>query len=158
MLWVIDRPKLMLVNTKHTEGDRKTLRPRFKCLIELSTIRKHGDGNAIVWEDVYDVMIDFFVKGLEHTKQQLIEREGLTDDWPVSFALTVPVVWDAHSSRLLQAAVQEAVRLTSFGTLVNGSMENVFIVSEPEVAATSLLERSSKMPVCFKDTILSSFC
>ena len=154
----MDRPKLMLVNTKHTKGDRKTLRPRLKYLIEHGTIRKHGDGNTIVREDVYDAMIDFFVKALGHTKQQLIEREGLTDDWPVSFALTVPVVWDAHSSRLLQAAVQEAVRLTSFGTSSNGSLENVFIVSEPEAAATYLLGTSSKMMVCFNVLYSSSFC
>ncbi|KAH7377578.1 hypothetical protein BKA64DRAFT_688436 [Cadophora sp. MPI-SDFR-AT-0126] len=97
----IDRQKLMLVSTKHTKGDRKTLRPRLRFFIEHGTLRKHGDARSIVQEDVYDVMIDFFVKVLGHFKQQLAEREGYTVDCPVSFALIVPVVWDAHSSRLL---------------------------------------------------------
>ncbi|PVH73657.1 hypothetical protein DL98DRAFT_594843 [Cadophora sp. DSE1049] len=96
-------------------------------------------------EDVMDVMIDFLVKVFGHPKQQLIEREGYTPDCPVSFALTVPTIWSARTSRVLQAAVQAAIKSTEFGTLVNGSVENIFIVAEPEAAATFLLGNTHTM-------------
>ncbi|KAH6723776.1 hypothetical protein BKA61DRAFT_664496 [Leptodontidium sp. MPI-SDFR-AT-0119] len=113
----IDRPKLLLVDTKWTHGDRKRLRPRLKYLIERGIIRKYGDLNAIEPADVMDVLIDYFVKIFGHSKQQLVEREGYTPECPVTFALTVPSVLSAHSPRMLQAAVQVAIRATEFVSL-----------------------------------------
>lgn len=49
---------------------------------------------------------------------------------------------------MLQGAVQAAIKRTEFGTLVHGSLENVFIVSEPEAAATFLLDKSHTILVC----------
>ncbi|KAL5329392.1 hypothetical protein ACEPPN_002904 [Leptodophora sp. 'Broadleaf-Isolate-01'] len=144
----IDRPKLLPVDTKWTHGDRKRLRPRLKYLIERGIIRKYGDLNAIEPADVMDVLIDYFVKIFGHSKQQLVEREGYTPECPVTFALTVPSILSAHSPRMLQAAVQVAIRATEFVSLVRGSLENLFIVSEPESASTSLLGNTHTMLIC----------
>ncbi|CZS94244.1 uncharacterized protein RCO7_10355 [Rhynchosporium graminicola] len=137
----IDRPKLILVEASHTDSDRARLSPRLRHLIENGTIQSHGGGP----EDILDVLIYILVKILGHTKRQLTEREGYTPDCPVSFALTVPTIWSARSSRILQNAFQAAIGLTDFGTLVNSSLENVFIVSEPEAAATFLLGYTHQM-------------
>ncbi|KAG4430982.1 hypothetical protein IFR05_013534 [Cadophora sp. M221] len=144
----IDRPKLLLVGTEWTHGDRKRLRPRLKYLIKRGIIRKYGDLNAMEPGDLKDVLVDYFVEILGHSKQQLIEREGYTPECPVTFSLTVPSFWSAHSSRMLQSAVQAAIKATDFGNLVHGSVENVFIVSEPEAAATFLLDNTHTMLYC----------
>ena len=143
----IDRPKLLLMDTKFTHADRKRLRPRLKYLIEHGVVRKRRDSNTIVQTEMIDILTDYFVKLLGHSKQQLIEREGYTHECPVAFSLTLPSVWSAQSSRVLQAAVLAAIKATEFGALVNGCLENVFLVSEPEAAATFLLGKTYKMLV-----------
>ncbi|KAH7305661.1 hypothetical protein BKA65DRAFT_520707 [Rhexocercosporidium sp. MPI-PUGE-AT-0058] len=141
----IERPKLMLVHTHHTKDDRDRLRPRLDHLIKQGLIQKYGKRRIPTPRDVQDVISDFLVEVFYHTKQQLIEIEGLTEASKVSFVLTVPVIWSPKSSRILQYAVEAAIRITGFGTLGHGSVDNLFIITEPEAAATHLLGSSHDM-------------
>jgi hypothetical protein len=146
----IERPKLMLVNSRysrHTQDDRDKLRPRLNHLIEKGLIRKCGKKDQPNPHDVQDVIADFLIKVFAHTKQQLVENEGFTDESLVEFVLTVPAIWSPNSSRVLQYAVEAAIKATGFGTLGHGSVENLFIISEPEAAATYLLGSSHDMLV-----------
>ncbi|CZR65043.1 uncharacterized protein PAC_14943 [Phialocephala subalpina] len=147
----IERPKLMLVETAHTEDDRQRLRPRLAHLIKNGVIRKHSRKATIEKEDVQDVIVDFLTKVLGHTKQQLIQLEGLTEDCPVSFALTVPSIWSESSSRIMQTSIEKAIRATEFGSTGYGSVDNLFIVSEPEAGATFAQEMIAGETFTFMD-------
>ncbi|KAH6723782.1 hypothetical protein BKA61DRAFT_626706 [Leptodontidium sp. MPI-SDFR-AT-0119] len=141
----IERPKLMLVHDSHTKDDRERLRPKLEHLIERGLIRKYGKRRIPTSRDVQDAISDFLVEVFLHTKKQLIENEGLTEASKVSFVLAVPVIWSPTSSRILQYAVEAAIRTTGFGTLGHGSVDNLFIITEPEAAATYLLGSSHDM-------------
>lgn len=143
---LIERPKLMLVNSIHTKDDRERLRPRLDHLIKTGIIRKHGKNTPDV-RDVQDAITDFLVEVFKHTMQQLVENEEFTQECLVSFVLTVPVIWSPKSSRVLQHAVEAAIEVTGFGTLGHGSVDNLFIIAEPEAAATYLLGSSHDMLV-----------
>jgi len=52
-----------------------------------------------------------------------------------------------QSSRILQSSMQLALRATNFGALKNGSIDNLFIISEPEAAATYLMAATKSMLV-----------
>ncbi|KAL2068408.1 hypothetical protein VTL71DRAFT_16506 [Oculimacula yallundae] len=145
----IARAKLMLVNSKHTVDDRKRVRPQLEYLIGKGTIRKHSTTDNVSLPDVQDVITDFLVNVLSHTKQQLIELEGFTEDCQISFSLTVPTIWSVRSSRILQASMQEAINIAQFG-----SLSSLFIVSEPEAAATFLLGNTHTMLAGESFTIL----
>ncbi|CZT52886.1 uncharacterized protein RSE6_14288 [Rhynchosporium secalis] len=136
----VQRAKLTLVNTKHTLDDRKKVLLQLEDLIQKGAIRKHSNTDNVVLSDVQDVITDFLVYVLVHTKQELIEREEFTDDCQISFALSVPTIWSPQSSRILQTCMQEAINMANFGSLAQ-----LFIVSEPEAAATFLIGKSHKM-------------
>ncbi|KAE8441601.1 hypothetical protein EG329_004650 [Mollisiaceae sp. DMI_Dod_QoI] len=139
----VERPKLMLVNTEHTKADRERLRPLLGHLIDSKIIRKHGKpGSPVSYLDLQDVITDFFVVLLQHTRQELIERENYTDDCQVRFALTIPVVYSNKSSRVVQWALEEAIRITGFGTLTERNIDNLFLPTEPRAAAAFLLSAS----------------
>ncbi|CZS90876.1 uncharacterized protein RAG0_01758 [Rhynchosporium agropyri] len=136
----VQRAKLTLVNTKHTLDDRKKVLLQLEDLIQKGAIRKHGSTDNVVLSDVQDVITDFLVYVLVHTKQELREREEFTDDCQISFALSVPTIWSPQSSRILQTCMQEAINMANFGSLAQ-----LLIVSEPEAAATFLIGKSHKM-------------
>ncbi|KUJ10085.1 uncharacterized protein LY89DRAFT_597110 [Mollisia scopiformis] len=136
----VERPKLMLLTSEHTRADRERLGPILQHLIDKRNIRKYGKaGSRPGARDIQDVVLDFFVPVLLHTRRELIKRDRYTDDCHVLFALTVPINWQPRSSRILQLALEEAIRLTGFGTLKDRSVTNLFVVSEPKAAATYLL-------------------
>lgn len=143
---LVERPKLMLVNSKHTKDDKERLRPRLDHLIETGIIRKHGKNVSDV-RDVQDVITDFLIEVFKHTVQQLVENEKFTQDSFVSFVLTVPVIWAPRSSRVLQDAMEATIEATRFGTLGYGSVDNLFIITKPEAAATFFLGSSHDMLV-----------
>lgn len=143
----IARPKLMLVSSEYTRADRERLRPQLDSLISGGFIRKFKHKKTQDPRDVQDVITDFMIEVFKHTKLQLTENAGYTPACPVSFVLTVPVIWCPRSSRVLQYAVEAAIGATGFGTLNHGSVDNIFIINEPEAAATFLLGKSNDMLV-----------
>jgi hypothetical protein len=48
-------------------------------------------------------------------------------------------VWPSRAYRAMQAAMSVAAKRPELGSLVNGSLDNLFIISEPEAAAACVL-------------------
>jgi hypothetical protein len=144
---LVERPKLMMLNTEHTEEDRRQLRQQVRWLIKKKIIRKYGKKTTDDMRDVRDLITDFLVKVYEHTKQQLVIYEDFDDQCTVDFVMAVPTIWSSQSSRILQASVEAAIRASSFGKLVNNSLGNLFIVPEPEGGVTWMLHKLPTAPV-----------
>ena len=153
----IEHVKSMLLRAEYAHDDQREIRPRIDRLIAEKIIRKFGTTDVPESQDAQDLITDFLVPVLRHTRHQLIKHEGLTDQCSISFVLTVPLIWDATSLRILQTAMEAAIRETKFGTLRHGSVDNLFIISEPEAAATYLLGTSDDMLVCSKKDCSASF-
>jgi hypothetical protein len=143
----IERSKSMLVRSPFTQEDRIALRSRLDNMLKAGLIRRFGKKGVQQVSDVQDVIADFLTEVLRHTGRQLAEHAGFTSECPVSFVITVPVIWCPNSSRIFQYAMEEAIRESGFGTLGNGSIDNLFITTEPEAAATYLMENSKYMTV-----------
>jgi len=150
----IERCKSMLVRSKYTQGDRDVLRASLNHLLELKVIRKYGKLHVPIPRDIQDVISDFLTPVLAHTGQQLIQFAGLTEQCPVSFVITVPVIWSPHSSRVFQYAMEDAIRHSGFGDLRDGQIDNLYITTEPEAAATYLLATANNLLVSYPSSIL----
>ncbi|KAB8293932.1 hypothetical protein EYC80_009405 [Monilinia laxa] len=141
---LVKRAKLMLVETEYTNEDRKGLRGTFTSLLKEGLIRRHGRRSKTesdMW-DAVDPISDYLVKVLQHTKEQLKFLHGFTDQTPVDFVMTVPTVWSPEASRVLQTSVKAAIQATALGRPGGTTADNIFFISEPEAAATFLLENS----------------
>jgi hypothetical protein len=144
----IERAKLILLSSKHTAEDRKRLRPSIDRLIEKGIIRKFGKKHHSDTRDIQDIIADFLVAALTHTKEQLVRLEGFDASLcSISFVLAIPTIWPTKSTRILQYALEDAIRTTGFGKLTHGSIDNLFVVSEPEAAATYVVGNSRTMIV-----------
>lgn len=155
---LVKRAKLMLVETEYTNEDRKGLRNTFTGLLKEGIIRRHGKRSKTesdMW-DAVDPISDYLVKVLQHTKEQLTLLHGFTDQTPVDFVMTVPTVWSPEASRVLQTAVKAAIQATTFGKPGGTTADNIFLISEPEAAATFLLESSEDISVSSFHQYLSS--
>ncbi|TVY35815.1 hypothetical protein LSUB1_G007092 [Lachnellula subtilissima] len=141
----IERCKSMLVRSEYTQGDRDVLRASLNHLLELEVIRKYGKRDFPIPRDIQDVISDFLTPVLAHTGQQLTQFAGLTEQCPVSFVITVPVIWSTHSSRVFQCAMEDAIRHSGFGDLRHGQIDNLYITTEPEAAATYLLATANNL-------------
>jgi len=137
---LVQRPKLMLLGTAYTEGDRRTLRSQITRLVNHGIIRKYGKKREPDVRDVRDVITDFLTKVFQHTRNYLARREGYFKGCPVEFVITVPTVWTQEASRILQFSVEAAIKATEFGCLQNGSVDNLFLIPEPEAGLTWLLQ------------------
>lgn len=144
---LVQRPKLMMINTEYTKEDRRQLCQQVQYLVKNKIIRKYGKRKTPDVRDVRDIITDFLVKVFEHTKEQLQIYENFSDDCPVEFVLAVPTIWSSQASRILQLSVEAAIRASSFGKLVNNSLMNVFIVPEPEGGVTWMLQSMPETPV-----------
>jgi len=143
----IDRAKLMLIDTPYTQKGRDSLKNKIKFLRNKGLIRKYGDMFKDDVRDVRDVITDFLVKVLEHVKGQLVVFEKFTDNWKVEIVITVPTAWSSNSSRILGSCMEAAMAATRFGSLKNGAIDNLFIIPEPEAAATWMLGNDHEVVV-----------
>ena len=125
----LTRFKLMLhENSKETEDIRAG----------LSVILKNLKKSKMVKQDT-DVVSDYLEQLFKHTKAELRRLNEYSDSTPVEFVLCVPAVWPSKACRFMQAAMSAAAKRSEFGYLVNGSLDNLFIISEPEAAAACVL-------------------
>ncbi|TVY81960.1 hypothetical protein LSUE1_G007261 [Lachnellula suecica] len=136
---LIERSKSMLVRASYVQDDWNILRTRLRVLIERGVIRKYGQSDVTCPRDVQDTISDFLTQVLTHTGKELTAHEDLTPQCPVTFVITVPVIWSPNSSRVLQYAMEDAIRDSGFSGLSNGSIDNLYITTEPQAAATFLL-------------------
>lgn len=124
----LSRFKLMLDESPHTAKVRNTLSETCKTLKKMRLI-----------EEDTNIIADYLEQLFQHTKKRLIESEGYTDTSTVEFVLCVPAVWKSKASRKMQAAMGRAITNSGLGKLQNGSVDNLFLVSEPEAAAACVL-------------------
>jgi hypothetical protein len=143
----IEKAKLMLVDAPYTREGRNSLRRKVNQLIAKGLIRKYGKKKQDDARDIRDVITDFLVKVLDHIRDQLVTFEGFTDEWTVEFVITEPTAWTKKSSRVMQACMEAATRATGFGALGNGSVHTLFIIPEPEAAATYMLGQANQVLV-----------
>ncbi|KAH1348934.1 hypothetical protein KXX14_002897 [Aspergillus fumigatus] len=124
----ITRSKLLLDKTDYTRELREQLQATAENLTELGIIN-----------DSMDLIVDFSSHLLAHTKAQLISLHMFNDNDSVEWVLCVPVVWRRRAVRKMQDALIEASRRSLFGRTISNSVENLYIVSEPEAAAAHVL-------------------
>jgi len=110
---------------------RKQLRP---ILQQLKT-------NNIIKEDE-DVIADYLTQLFRHTKHQLITVHNMPNDCIIEHVLCVPNAWNSQACRKMQAAMGNAVQRSELG-----SMKNFFLVSEPEAAASYVLDTDNQLNV-----------
>jgi len=126
---LVQHAKSKLLETPYTKQDRKVLGPVIDELIRRNIIRKFGKKNTPSDpRDIQDVITDFLIKILAHTKEQLELLEDFSNLCEVQFVLTVPTIWSPQSSRVLQTAMEAAVWATKFGALNHGGIDNLFII------------------------------
>jgi hypothetical protein len=70
-----------------------------------------------------------------------------SDACPVEFVLCVPPIWTLKASRIMQANIKRAIHESGFGSVENDSVNNLFIVSEPEAAAAHVLASTTAVLV-----------
>jgi hypothetical protein len=124
----IARSKLLLDKSAQTEIIRAQLRPSLEQLKRLKLIREESD-----------VIADFLEHLFRHTKVQLTRSYGFHDACSIEFVLCVPAIWTQSACRTMQKAMATAISKSGFGNVDSGSVDNLFIVSEPEAAAACVL-------------------
>ncbi|KAF4977312.1 hypothetical protein FZEAL_6135 [Fusarium zealandicum] len=130
----LSRFKLLLDNRPATEPLRQSLRETLRTL----QTRKILEG-SVRDAQVY-VIADFLTHLLKHTKSQL-QKEGFDESYRKEIVLCVPAIWTQKACRDMQTSMAIAMQRASFQgvDLQNNSIENLFIVSEPEAAAAKVL-------------------
>jgi hypothetical protein len=86
-----------------------------------------------------DLIAHYLEQLFRHTRDRLV-RVGYTSESSVEFVLCVPAAWRGKACRQMHAAMKEAINKSGFGRLQNGSVDNLFIVSEPEAAAAAVVK------------------
>ena len=139
----LSRFKLLLDTTERTQKVRDGLRPVLKRLRDLKTIKNDED-----------VIADYLTQLFLHTKGQLITHHGISESTSIEHVLTIPVVWKSKETRIMQRAVKAAIEKSGLGTI-----DSLFLVSEPEAAATYAVSKGLKVNVSiapeFRDKLLN---
>lgn len=120
----IRRMKLMLHEDEVTQPIRDELRPILRDLKENGAI-----------ERLEDVIADSLTCILCHTLKELRNEPTFKEDTPVEFVLCVPPLWTAKACRQMQEAMSIAIQRTGLGATKKKTVDNLFIVSEPEAAS-----------------------
>lgn len=121
----IARSKLMLDDSEKTQKVRDKLRPI------LNQLKRRG----IITKDE-DVIADYLSRLFLHAKEELL-KHGFSDSDSVEHVLCVPNVWSSRACRTMQRAMETAICRSGLG-----SLDNLFIVAEPEAAATFVLHNN----------------
>ncbi|KFZ03935.1 hypothetical protein V502_10543 [Pseudogymnoascus sp. VKM F-4520 (FW-2644)] len=122
------RFKLLLDEGERTEKIRMDLEPNLKELKRKKIIK-----------DKEDVIADYLKYLFSHARDELMKRADFSDACPVEFVLCVPPIWTPKASRIMQKNMERAICESGFGSVQNNSVDNLFIVSEPEAAAAYML-------------------
>lgn len=124
----LTRFKLNLDQKKETDDIRADLRTILKALSK----------NNIIKSDT-DIYTHYLTHLLKHTKEQLHLSNELYQDMLVQFVLCVPAKWPMNACRIMQTALEEAVKESGLSERANHSVHNMFMISEPEAAAECIL-------------------
>lgn len=122
------RFKLNLDQSKETEDVRTDLRDILKSLSKRKIIKSDTD-----------IYAHYLTHLLRHAKEQLQLSNELYEDMIVQFVLCVPAKWPMRACRIMQTALEEAVKEVGLSERANRSVHNMFMISEPEAAAECIL-------------------
>jgi hypothetical protein len=137
----LTRIKLNLVSNSKTNHIRNEIQST------LTALRKQG----IINKDT-DIYRHYLTHLLDHTKEQLLSSNDLQQDMPIEFVLCVPAKWPITACRVMQTALEEAVKDVSLSKNAKDDVCNLFIISEQEAAAECILaEAGSKLYVSFSN-------
>jgi hypothetical protein len=117
-------PKIVLSRSTDTENGRQELR----------------DALMAIGKEETEIVTDYLVEVLQHTKNQLESSESYNDTCDVELILCVPAAWDAADRRGWQEIMGEASRRACFGSIFN-----FWMLHEPEAATAFVLERQSQV-------------
>ena len=115
----------MLDDSELTQKVRDNLRPILNQLKRRGIIRKDED-----------VIADYLSRLFTHAKGELL-KYGFSESDSIEHVLCVPNIWSSKACRTMQRAMETAIRRSGLG-----SLENLFIVAEPEAAATFVLHNN----------------
>ena len=82
-----------------------------------------------------DVIADYFNLLFTHTKTRLKSKYGYQEGSALDLVVTIPAIWNLKAREIMVRAAQRAARASSFG-----AEKEIFLVSEPEAAATYVSE------------------
>jgi hypothetical protein len=128
----LTRFKLNLVSESDTQDVRDNLKPILIALRKRRIIGKETD-----------IYKHFLTHLLEHTKEQLQFSNELQEDMVIQFVLCVPAKWPTNACRIMQAALEEAVKDVGLSRNAEDDVCNLFIISEPEAAAECILAETT---------------
>jgi hypothetical protein len=131
----ISRSKLMLDDSIKTQQARDKLRPI------LSQLKRRG----IIRNDE-DVIADYLSRLFMHAKEELL-KDGLSESDSIEHVLCVPNAWSSKACRTMQRAMETAICRSGLG-----SLDNLFIVAEPEAAATFVLHNNINFRIKVRKT------
>jgi hypothetical protein len=120
----LTRFKLSLDTTELTEDIRTDLNLILKSLIKKKIIRSKSD-----------IYADFLTHLLSHTKDELLLKGILQSNMVVQFVLCVPAKWPMNACRIMQTALEQAVKAVQLNERAEFGVHNLFMISEPEAAA-----------------------
>ncbi|CAI6338266.1 unnamed protein product [Periconia digitata] len=138
----LSRFKLLLDNSEVTKEYRHRLQ------YTLRTLKRKG-----LIEDKNDIYAHYLTHLLQNAKRHLERSRELEDNPSIEFILCVPAKWPIKGSRILQQAMERAVLGAGFGLEAQESVHNLFIVTEPEAAATCVLAEN-RNDIYFNEVVL----
>jgi len=134
------RFKLLLDDSPVTTEVREDLSRTIKTLCGKKIIKKNSPA--------VDIIADYLTCLLRHVKDELTEV-GFESDHALEMVLCVPAIWTQKACRDMQTAMAMAMKRARLQGVdaQNNSIENLFIVSEPEAAAAYVLELNHEIIV-----------
>jgi hypothetical protein len=141
----LTRFKLMLDKQDSTLCVRQSLAPILAKLNEQKQIKEDSDIIAHFLENLF-----------RHVHQELTQSYGFNEDCSVEYILCVPAAWTPKACRVMQTAMTKAIRNSAITRLLNDSIDNLFIVSEPEAATLCVMENSRDIKVPHQATDVTS--
>jgi len=132
------RFKLMLDNSDVTKSVRERVTAQCRALKNMGLIK----------EDL-DVIADYLDQLFRCVRRELVRIEGYEGHEPIEFVLCVPAAWKSSALRSMQLAMATAIKNSGLGTSDGRTIDNLFLVSEPEAAAACILASGKvKLKVC----------
>ncbi|KAF3049353.1 hypothetical protein E8E11_004565 [Didymella keratinophila] len=107
---------------------------------------------GIIHKDT-DIYEHFLEDLLDHTKTQLQQSNELHPKKLLQFVLCVPAKWPVSACRVMQEALEKAVKVVGLSENAQEDVCNLFMISEPEAAAECILAEA-KVPIHNHDTVV----
>ncbi|KAK5062683.1 hypothetical protein LTR84_004756 [Exophiala bonariae] len=130
----ITRFKLMLDESDVTQTIRQAI------LNDVKTLK-----SAKIITQPVDLITDYLTQLFQHTKSQLEQSHALREDSSIELVLCVPTLWSEKACRTMQIAIARALEASTLAKTEQGSVDNLFLVTEPEAAAAFALSGSRSL-------------